>query len=308
MARLELKQSGVLFNEELHTYHLDGKELSGITGMLHRQLFPNEFDGISEEVLNAAAAYGTAVHKSIELFDRDWFNDGTVEVKDYIEICKDNGFVHEYSEYTITDGKNWASNIDKVFRTGDSNFAIIDCKTYGAMTPDKLEKARWQLSIYRYLFLLQNPKATIDRLAIIHLRNKTKRDMTVDHIAEIIEVKPIPSEICKDLLDTDLRGEKFQNPYGIPKQYAVMEDHIRDLITKKNEIEAELSMIKATILAAMEAEDARSWATDSMKLTRKLPTPRTSFNLALLKEHHPEIDYSQYDKVSKVASSLTISI
>ena len=44
--RIELKESGVLFNEEEHSYLLDGKELSGITGMLQRQLFPDEFDGI----------------------------------------------------------------------------------------------------------------------------------------------------------------------------------------------------------------------------------------------------------------------
>ncbi len=39
MKRIELKNSGVIFNEEAHTYHLNGKELSGITGMLSRQLF-----------------------------------------------------------------------------------------------------------------------------------------------------------------------------------------------------------------------------------------------------------------------------
>ena len=46
MARLELNPSGVIFNEELHEYWLDGKQLSGITDVLHRQLYPNEFDGI----------------------------------------------------------------------------------------------------------------------------------------------------------------------------------------------------------------------------------------------------------------------
>ena len=49
--RIELKESGVLFNEEEHSYRLDGKELSGITGMLQRQLFPDEFDGIPQSVI-----------------------------------------------------------------------------------------------------------------------------------------------------------------------------------------------------------------------------------------------------------------
>ena len=48
--RIELKDSGVFFNEELHQYWLGNKQLSGITGMLQRQLFPDEFEGIPESV------------------------------------------------------------------------------------------------------------------------------------------------------------------------------------------------------------------------------------------------------------------
>ena len=44
MARVKLKDSGVLFDEENHTYLLGDKYLSGITGMLQRQFFPNEFE------------------------------------------------------------------------------------------------------------------------------------------------------------------------------------------------------------------------------------------------------------------------
>lgn len=32
--RMELKESGVVFNEELHQYWLGNKQLSGITGMI----------------------------------------------------------------------------------------------------------------------------------------------------------------------------------------------------------------------------------------------------------------------------------
>ena len=53
--RIELKDSGVLFNKELHEYWLGNKQLSGITGMLQRQLFPDEFDGIPDNLLREAA-------------------------------------------------------------------------------------------------------------------------------------------------------------------------------------------------------------------------------------------------------------
>ena len=65
--RIELKNSGVFFNEEAHEYWLGDKQLSGITGMLQRQLFPDEFNGIIEATLNAAAEYGTGVHSSIAI-------------------------------------------------------------------------------------------------------------------------------------------------------------------------------------------------------------------------------------------------
>ena len=160
--RIELKNSGVFFNEEAHEYWLGDKQLSGITGMLQRQLFPDEFNGISEATLNAAAEYGTGVHSSIEDFDKNWINDGTQETVDYIQICKDYGLTHEASEYNVTDSKSWASNIDKVYRVSDDTFSLGDIKTYGQMTADKLQKARWQLSIYAYLFELQNKKAKVD--------------------------------------------------------------------------------------------------------------------------------------------------
>ena len=56
--RIELVDSGVVFNPADHTYELNGMQLSGITQMLQRQLFPSEFDGIPKAVLNQAAEYG----------------------------------------------------------------------------------------------------------------------------------------------------------------------------------------------------------------------------------------------------------
>lgn len=305
---IQLNDSGVVFNREEHTYELNGKYLSGITEMLQRQLFSDEFDGVPEEAIQQAGLYGTEVHASIEQFDSYWTNDGTQEVADYIDICTTNGLIHERSEYTVTDGMNWASNIDKVFRKSDAVFDIADVKTYGTMTPEKQEKARWQLSIYAYLFETINPNATVGKLYIIHLRNKLKKDGTTDHIANLIEVERIPSEVCKELLDTDLAGEIFENPYDIPADIAEQEDEIRNLILTKKEAEERLNELKANILSRMEATQARTWSTENMKLTRKLPSTRSSFDLNRFKGDHPEFDYDAYMKTSTVGSSLLITV
>jgi hypothetical protein len=298
----------VLFDEGKHTYLLGDKYLSGITIMLQRQFYPNEFEGIPKNVSDEAAAYGTDVHHSCEDFDYSWINDGTVEVADYIQICKDYKLQHEASEYCITDGENWASKIDKVYRVSEDTFDLGDIKTYGVMTADKLEKARWQLSIYAYLFELQNKKAKIGRLFILHIRNKEKKDGTFDHIANIIFVNRVPSEICQDLLATDLRGEQFANPYSIPEDISSQENEIRELIETKNAVEERLSSIKAAILGKMESLNIRTWATETMRLTRKLPSTRASFNSSLFKADHPDMDFSPYEKTSQVAGSLVITV
>lgn len=306
--RIELQDSGVVFEEESHTYELNGQYLTGITGMLHRQLFPNEFDNIPKAILNAASDYGTNVHQSCENFDRNWINDGTQEVQDYIQLCQKHSLTHEASEYTVTDSEHWASNIDKVFRVDDSTFDLADLKTYSTMTADKLEKARWQLSIYAYLFELQNKKACVRNLYILHIRNKQKENGEFDHISNLIQVSRIPSDICKELLDAELHGERFANPLAIPDKIRKQEHHIRRLVEVKQRIEEELSSIKSAILNEMEAKDIRSWFTDTIRITRKLPSTRTAFNLSLFKTEHPELDYSKYTTTSQVSSSITITI
>lgn len=306
--RIELKDSGVLFNKERHEYWLGNRLLSGITGMLHRQLFPDEFENVPEEAIKEAARYGTEVHESVELFDSSWINDGTQEVLDYISLCQENGLVHERSEYTVTDRENWASNIDKVYRSSDNTFSLGDIKTYGTMTPEKLEKARWQLSIYAYFFELQNKDAKVGNLFILHIRNKAKQDGTFDHISNIMPVERIPSDICKELLDADIKGEQFINPYSIPEKYREQEDYIRQLIQTKDDVEEKLKILKSEILEDMESMGVKTWDTGTMRLTRKLPTTRLSFNANKFKADHPELDYSPYERTSNVSGSLLIAV
>ena len=103
-------------------------------------------------------------------------------------------------------------------------------------------------------------------------------------------------------------GEQFVNPYAIPEDIRQQEPLIRKLIQAKTDAETRLNSIKARILSMMEAQDIKSWATDTMRITRKLPTTRSSFSLADFKEAHSDIDIEPYMKISQVAGSLTIAI
>lgn len=316
MAKVTLKDSGILFKEDTHQYfrQSDGKELKGITDLLHRQLFPTEWDSIPEymrdKILNASADYGHSVHKSCEDFDKEWINDGTVELQDYIEICKQYGLVHEASEFTVTDGENYASNIDKIYRTGEKTVCIADIKTlYGKIKGDKLEKCRWQCSIYAYLLEKQCNKIKVDKLYIIHLRNKQRKNGTFDHVAELIPIERIPSDICNELLQADLEGRQFVNPYAIPEDFNPKLIRIKELMEEKTKIEEELYSLKSDVMSSMEILNVTSWATDTMMLTRKLPSTRSSFDFNSFKAAHTEInDYDKYMKTSNIAGSLMIKV
>lgn len=308
MARIHLNDSGVVFNKEEHTYSLNGRMLSGITAMIQKYLFPDEYNNIPQRVIELAGSYGTEIHDKLEAFDTNWTSDGSQIIEDYISICKEYGLVHEASEYTVSDGSYWASNVDKTYRTGPNSFILADIKTYGSLTPDKLSKARWQLSILQYLFCLTNPKAKVEKLLIIHLRHKVRKDGSVDHIKNVIEVQAIPQEIVKDLLHAAETDGIFLNPYSIPAKYAEQEAHIRELLIQKEAIDAELADIKSRFLETMTLLNITRWDTETgMRITRKLPSTRSSFDLASFKREHPGLNYDDHFKTSNVSGSLTFA-
>ena len=308
MARIELKPSDVIFDEEKHEYWLNGQQLQGITEPIKQMLHPDLYAGIPLSIIRKAGEYGKAVHHDIYDFDHNFINSGTVEVQDYISLCKAHGLVHEASEYTVTDGKHFASNIDKIYRVSDDTVSIGDIKTYGVLTPEKQELARYQLSTYAWMLQLQNPKLKIDRLFILHIRNKVTASGKVEHIAGIVFLNRVPSFICEELLECYLNGTAFMNPYDIPSDIASEGTHIRELIETKERVETELNDIKKRIYSTMETMDVKTWITDDgLRLTRKLPTQRSSFNLSLFKQENPTIEFDNYMKVSTVAGSLLIT-
>lgn len=300
--RIQLNDSGVLFNSEEHTYLLGDRYLSGITPVIEQQLYPNTYDNIPEAIVKRAAEYGTSVHDSLDRFDTLWENDGSQEVADYIQLCAETGLTHEASEYTVTDGENYASNIDKVFRVDDETFDLADVKTYSVLDTERYDKARWQLSLYAMMFEMQNPKAKVRNLYIIRLRNRQT------NIRELIPVRRIPSDICEELLAVDLAGGQFENPYTIPDEIKSQEEHIRDLILTKQAAEQELAEVKSSILTLMEAQGVKSYQGDHIRITRKLPSTRSSFSMAAFKEANPTIELEPYMRTSNVAGSVTISI
>ena len=169
-------------------------------------------------------------------------------------------------------------------------------------------KAKFQLSIYAMLFEGQVKGAKVRNIGIIHICNKIRKDGSENHISEILPVDRMPSDVCKNLLDCELQGMQFQNPYDIPKDVASKVNRIIKLIQTKKEAEEELNAIKKEVLETMLFLDVKSWKGDNIAFSRIDETQRTSFDLNAFKKAYPDLPYDSYVKTSKVAGSLKIAV
>lgn len=160
--KIELSQSAVVFNEVAHTYRYLGSFLSGVTSLLHRTLFADKYNGISAEVLAKAAAYGHNIHEQIELVDTLGVESQTPAVQAYLQMKADLNLTTLANEYLVSDEQYIASSIDVVF----DDLTLADVKTTSRLD---MEYLSWQLSMYAYLFEMQNPGLKVPRLLAIWL-------------------------------------------------------------------------------------------------------------------------------------------
>lgn len=157
-----LVKSSVIFDELSHTYNYMGCQLSGITSLLHRTLFADKYTGISPEVLAKAAEYGHNIHEQIEIVDSLGVESDNPSVIDYCRMKKENNLVPLVNEYLVSDEIAYASSIDIVF----DDYTLADIKTTSRLD---MEYLSWQLSIYAWLFEMQNPGLKVPRLLAIWL-------------------------------------------------------------------------------------------------------------------------------------------
>lgn len=227
MKLITLNKCEVEFNEELHQYHLNGKRLLGITGLIHEILLLGKYadasDFVKKVAIPRAGEYGSSVHKAIENYDRlgvmDTIHANSFDAENPWDVSRElntyirhqRGFRPIANEYTVTDGVKWASNIDNVWqREQTDGIWLVDTKTnnlkyypvdgYGCTGyfRDRVDALKdylsWQLSIYAELFEFQNPQLRVEGLACNWLRED-------DGAFWVIPRKP--SELVKELLATE---------------------------------------------------------------------------------------------------------
>ena len=292
---MKLIKSPVVFDSASHTYTLGEKQLSGITSLLDRQLFKDKYSGVPEEILRKAAERGTAIHEDCELAD-DGFGVDSIEVRNYLKLKEDNNLIIEDSEYLVSDNEHYASCIDKVYRVDDNTFKLGDIKTTYKLNK---EYVMWQLSIYAYLFEMQNQGAKVSSIFAIWLRGETH---------QIVELDRVPDEKVAKLLYCDANGLQYEEQCEtLPSLFGEIEGFIIDIETKLKSLTEQKKALTEGAMKAMVQAGLYTWKGDKVSITRKTATTRKSFDKEAFDRDYPGM-YDKYVKETPVSESLLIKV
>lgn len=313
-----LHQSSVVFDKESHTYHLDGVCLGGVTAIV-KWMYPDTYKDIPQDVLMRAAEYGTMVHSMCELADRFSIVESDI-VKDYMKMKQELGLQTVENEYLVSDEEAIASSIDVVLQDVDVKdedvFALADIKTTSKI---HFENVRLQLSIYAYLFELNNPDKKAGKLYVFWLP-KPKYGK-----AQAYELQRISSGLCAKIIEAYLNKEE---PLLLPDMIEIellggpaaeQKKTSGDLLTDEeqeelvriakalDDLKRREKELKETIMKRMQSQDCKKWSSDLLSITLKAASKRVTIDSSKLKDSYPDI-YDECKKETSVGESVMIKV
>lgn len=299
--KIILAKSPVVFDAETHTYTLDGLLLNGVTGMIGRQLFPNAYADVPEDVLAKAAERGSSVHTDIQMYDMGFTGIlPSLELASYKHIKKEYGLTTLANEYLVSDMEYFASKIDLVFDNGDGTVSLADIKT--TYKPN-YEYVRWQLSIYAYLFGLQNKGIEVKDIYLVWLRDSRWKFEKLNRVHE--------SEVTQ-LMMCERNGVQYTPPLAesgtmYPAEFLNAQKALAEVEQAYKEAKERRDMLTAGLLELMQKYDIKKFEGEHVALTRKAAGTRETFDTARFKTEHPEL-YTGYVKTSKTKESLLLRL
>ena len=308
MKESNLKKSPVIFDEDVHTYTLDGKTLSGVTPIV-AWLFPETYKGIPESILAQAAQYGGMIHKKIELADSMGIVDDPL-VQAYIDIKDEKGVKTIANEFLVSDEKRIASSIDLLMEGND----IWDAKTTSKV---HIPNVTIQTSIYALLFEMQTGEKAGNLYCLWLPKPQYGQP-------ELIPLKRVSPEICRQIVDiwanggdymvaralldeTGFEFEKQRTDGSIPGGLQDLMDELIQIKTAKDQLEEREKAIKQVFLSQMQKDGVDKMGNDLIEFSRKAAYTRINIDGKLLKEKDPDL-YDECAKIVNVKESLTYKV
>lgn len=301
---IALKEPSIMFDELNHTYtNGEGKQLSGVTALLKRQLFADKYDGISEKVLEQAAERGNLIHRQVEMYETFGGNIDTLsdEARTYVTLKDANKFETIATELLVSDFENVASGIDVVWEKNGHVF-LCDIKTTSKLD---MEYLSWQLSIYKYLLLRNNPDVEIRGLYACWLPREQYGK------PKLVPVDEKPMAWVKDLIETDARGEQWVNPEAAlvaeREQSLAVPQELTRAIASYLEAEKQAKEMKEQLRALMQEHGITKWECDEFTATIGKDSETTTFDSKAFKEANPD-EYNKYLKTSTRKGSFKVTL
>lgn len=228
------------------------------------------------------------------------------QIRDYINIVNETNF---RPQTKIDESRKIRSNTDGY---DAQNNLILEVKTHGTRPKRDVYEAQMQLYMDQFecdegwLALYKRPKNfntefDDERLKIEVIR----RDK--EYVARIYEAIERFWGRCDYLREhPDATEDQF---YGLGKNNIQLIANRVGKLEKQlagfKELEKQYKKAKQELHDAMERHDIKKFETDSVVITRMMPTERKSIDTRKLKKERPDIA-AQYEKISKVAGSVRI--
>ena len=282
----------VFFDDLTHSYLTnDGNLLIGVTSLMRKHGLAPDYSNIPEDVLMKAAEKGSKVHKDIELYCKGEIVEQTAELKAF----KSLNLPVKANEYLISDNEMVASSIDIVL----DDYSLVDIKTTSSL---HIEPLSWQLSIYAYLFELQNQTLKDNKLYALWLPKPQYGR------PKLVEVQRKPSEWVIDLIDADKNGLQYNSPATQTQAIALSNDVVHQVIMieqQLKEMQETRKELQQGLLELMKLHNIKSFKADGLSLSYKGESIRTGIDTKKLKDLYPDI-YEECLTQSIVKESIII--
>ena len=288
----------IKFDEILHKYTVDGKEVISVTQLLQKHKITPSYDAVDKELLRMASERGTLIHEEVE----NWIENNETGFTEEAEKICDFLFERADENTKILSEQMIANDVVAgrfdVLYTHDKKLVLTDIKTGNTK---HLFGWSWQLSLYKYLYEKMYGKE-IDSLEILWANG----DLTV------IPCEYVGDDKIENLLNAEREGRLISDV-----DLGVSEEELEDLqelleeIDKKKEelnvMEGKVKKIKNILYGTMKKNGVKTVDRNKLKITYVAPSTRTSVDSKKLQKEEPEI-YKKYVETTTVAGSIKITL
>lgn len=290
----------IKFDETLHKYTVDGKEVISVTQLLQKHKITPSYDAVDKEMLRMASERGTLIHEEVENWIKNNETGFTEEAYYICDYLKEDAFYGSdiLSEQMVANDVV-AGRFDLLYPNGGHKLVLADIKTGNTK---HLYGWSWQLSLYKYLYERMYDKK-IEYLKILWAHDE---DLTVIPCAYVGDDK------IENLLNAEREGRLISDV-----DLGVSEEELEDLEELMQEIEVKeyelkqikekVDKVKETLYGTMEKEGIKTVDRNKLKITYVAPSTRVSVDSKKLQKEEPEI-YNKYVKTTTVAGSIKITL